>query len=67
LGVFVLRNSDDLTGLIKNHAAGAGGALVNGEDVSAHIYNPSHVTTSSLERIIPFAFWMGEFGTRVHT
>jgi hypothetical protein len=30
------------------------------------IYNPSHTTTSSLERIIPFAFCTGEFGTRVH-
>ena len=34
LGVLVLGHGDDLAGLIKNHTAGAGSALVYGEDIA---------------------------------
>jgi hypothetical protein len=34
LGVLMLGYSDDLAGLIENHTAGAGGALVYGEDIA---------------------------------
>jgi hypothetical protein len=34
LGVLVLGYGDDLAGLIKNHTAGTGRALVYGEDIA---------------------------------
>jgi hypothetical protein len=34
LGVLVLGYGDDLAGLIENHTAGAGSALVYGEDIA---------------------------------
>jgi hypothetical protein len=40
LGMFLLVRSDNFSGMVKEHATGAGGTLVDGTNVLSHIYLP---------------------------